>query len=205
MIVAAIPDFEEDVETLGRALGSLGEAVLGLVYAGGIRGPLEEGFAGPDAPFGTQAEMREYGFRLARNHSASWVLQMDADERLVNGELLAPILSAHRRCYPLPIVQENGRMTLAPFKCLESRPLTFVASCDQIRWPDLDEVWRLSGYTAPDELIEALLELPHLVHEPSLRPEGRRSVRLPEVERVPGAVQWPLPPLTLKPKERLYV
>lgn len=206
-ILAAIPDYQEAAETRERAAASLRESGLDCVfYPGGVRGPTEEGFAGDTGVFASQAQMRQHGFALACQHGADWVLQMDADERLIHGHLLAPILARTARAYPIPIVQENGDMTLAPFKCLQARPLEFVASCDQIRWPDQPEtVWCLSGYPAPEPLRLVLLGLPHLLHEPSLRPGRRRSVRLPEVERTPDAVPWPLPVLTLSKRSHSHV
>lgn len=155
--------------------------------------------------------MRDHGRRWAQRRGARWLLQLDADEVLVNGELLRPLLERWPfAAYPIPLVQENGQTTLAPFKCLQL-PARIVACSEYVQFGRAGRtprsharIWNLAGYSCPPELRTALLELPFLLHTPSRRGPGiRAGARLSfeelAVERRPAnAVQWPLPPLTLR-------
>ncbi len=204
-IVASTPAWNEPEELLRRCVASAAVAVdRHYVYAGGIASLVDGG------KWATQGAMRDHGRAWAQGRRARWFLQLDADEALVNGELLRPILERWAwPAYPLAYVQEDGQMTLAPFKCFRL-PARIVACSEYVQLGRPGHVparnapvWNLAGYAAPEELRAALLELPFLFHSPSLRrPPIRRALRLSRdelsVEQRPDAVQWPLPPLTLQ-------
>ncbi len=210
VIVASTPAWNERSELLARCLRSArGSVDRHRIYRGGIR-RLGTGL------WETQATMRDAGRAWAvrwararcraepgrRGEVAVWLLQLDADESLVHGELLRPILERWpHAAYPLPLVQEDGQTTLAPFKLFRARGARIVACSEYIRWGG--PIYNLAGYSCPPELRDALLELPFLLHTPGLRGPGiRTGARLSLEElaietRPANAVQWVLPPLTL--------
>lgn len=208
-IIATTPAWNEPVELLERAARSVADICdLHHVYAGGIA-RLTGG------PWETQATMRDAGRvwawdrgrRRVGRGGTTWFLQLDADEALVNGEQLRACLEHWPwPAYPLPLVQEDGQTTLAPFKLLRL-PARIVACSEYVRFGGGDRtVWNLAGYSCPPRLREALLEGPFLFHTPGLRARYgepiRAGVRLSleelAIEQRPAdAVQWPLPPLTL--------
>jgi hypothetical protein len=198
-IVAAVPVWNEDQQTVRRCLLSLEGIAQVYVYQGAVANFLTHIDSDAAARFATSREMRQHGLDKAERWEADWCLQIDCDERLVNGGLLAPLLASGRfsHAFPLPRIEEDGGWGVMPFKCVRV-PATLVASCDHFLIAG--ETWRLSGYPPPpEELRPALLRLPHLVHEPSRR-NPPRPVRLGAVEhleRIGDAPVLPLPPLTL--------
>lgn len=198
-IVAGIPAWDEPAQLIEGARRSCLALDSAFYFVGGLR-PLNGGFGN----FESEGAMRDYGRRLAYATRATWYLQLDADERLIHGELLRPILAHWRlEAYPLPYVLEDGTVTLAPCKLIRA-DAAIAAHCDFIRLPSAPaRILCLSGYQAPPQLRDALLELPHLVHEPWRRDElgaGKRRLSRDELllEPRPAADQWPLPPLTLE-------
>jgi len=203
-IVASTPAWNEDSNLLGRCERSVyGVVDRHYVYAGGIARLVDGG------RWATQGAMRDHGRQWAQERRARWFLQLDADEALVNGELLRAILERWAwPAYPLAYVQEDGQTTLAPFKCFRL-PARIVACSEYVQLGRPGHaparsapVWNLAGYACPLELRACLLELPFVFHTPSLRsPPIRRAVRLSRdelsVEPRPDAIQWPLPSLTL--------
>jgi hypothetical protein len=143
--------------------------------------------------FTSQAELRDEGRRQAEETGGDWWLQLDADERLVQGETLALTLDDwYARAYPLPRLEEDGSISVCPYK-LVRLPCQLVQGCDHFTWPGEDVVWRMSlQYSAHENLREYLLAGPYLIHQPSLRPEGTlRLGRVEDRERRPDdAVQW---------------
>lgn len=205
MIVASTPAWNEPARLLERArLSVRGTVDHHYVYEGGIA---QLAFGGR---WRTQAQMRDHGREWAQQTTAAratlgyhvWLLQLDADEALVHGDRLRATLERWPHpAYPLPLVQENGDATLAPFKLLRL-PAEIVACSEYVRFAGDSTTWNLAGYRLPAELRPALLEGPFLLHTPGLRQGIRRAVRLSRDElavetRPDGAVQWPLPPLTL--------
>lgn len=198
-IVAGCPVWEEHELTVARARASVQPfGIPFFTYEGGVA---------HGKNFKTQAEMRQHGLTLAwKAHRAEWYLQLDADERLRNAELLAPILEGCKwNAHPLPLLQEDGSLLLAPFKLVSTNcgATRIVACAEYFQFNEGGSVYCLAGYTAPEELRDNLLQLPYLEHCPSDRPPSRRSERLSEDEpwlepRPTSAVQWPLPPLTLQ-------
>lgn len=208
-IVACTPAWNEPPGLLERCALSVRDVCdRHHVYAGGIA-RLTGG------QWATQAEMRDAGRAWAQRHGRSvlgiggavWLLQLDADETLVNGEQLRPLLERWPwPAYPLPLVQEDGQTTLAPFKLIRL-PARIVACSEYVRFRGDATTWNLAGYGCPPELRAALLELPFLFHTPGLRgfygsapirAGARLSLEELHVEQRPAnAVQWPIPPLTL--------
>lgn len=204
-IMAVTPAWNEPASLLKRArLSVAGAADRHYVLEGGIARLVVGG------RWRTQSEMRdagrkwaqEQGRRLVGRDGTVWLLQLDADEALVHGDKLRPLLERYPwPAYPLPLVQENGDTTLAPFK-LFRLPARIVACSEYVRFARDSRTWNLAGYACPPELREALLAGPFLFHTPGLRKGLRRSARLSYEElnietRPVDAVQWPLPPLTL--------
>ena len=196
-----MPIWQEDPRLVNAALEScLSCCDATFFFEGGLR-PLNGG----RGRFESEAAMRDTGRLWALECAgADWYLQIDADEWLVHGELLRPILAHWRHdAYPLPYLLEDGTLMLAPCKLIRA-DAAIAAHCDFIRLPSQPEqVYCLSGYQAPLELRDAMLELPHLAHEPWRRAEaGDEKPRLSadelRLEPRPEAPQWPLPPLTLE-------
>lgn len=203
-IFAATPAWNEPSELLELCQACAADAVdRHYVFEGGV-----ERLTG--GPWKTQAAMRDHGRQWAQKRGARWLLQLDADELLINGQLLRPILERWLwPAYPIPLVQEHdGQTTLAPFKLLRL-PARIVAHSEYVQLsrpgrmpPRSAPIHNLAGYTCPPELRRPLLELPFLLHVPGRRPGIRRAERLSRWElslepRPPDAIAWPLPPLTL--------
>jgi hypothetical protein len=208
IIYASTPAWEEPAELVERCtLSTEGVVDHHSVYRGGIASVT----AGA-GPWATQAAMRDAGRQAAEAWAAMmgrqdehlWLLQLDADEALVNGERLRELLADYRpRAYPIGYVQEDGQLTLAPFK-LFRLPARIVACSEYVRFGRERTTYCLAGYEAPAELRAPLLARPFIYHTPSARtPLTRRYRRLSDVEleieeRPATAVQWPLPSLTLR-------
>jgi len=203
-LVATTPHYDEDPATLARAVASLPPQFHSFTYEAPLRrltgGAHVEGHG---RHFGTESELRNFGRMHAQQVGAKWWLQLDADERLVNGEQLQAILEHWPtpayplpRCYPLPRVEEDGAVTFCPYK-LVRLPCRLVVGCDHFRFGDELTLWRLSvDRSATEYERPTLLQGPHLLHEPSRRTSSRP--RLGTVENVleprPAyAVEWPLP------------
>lgn len=205
LICATTPYSDDDVLRSCVAQESLPPSFAAFSYRatlGALTGGAHMEAHGRD--FGTESSLRNFGRLHAQQIDARWWLQLDADERLVNGEQLTDILtsSPYRysvRAYPLPRLEESGAVSICPYK-LVRLPAELVAGCDHFRFPFWTGpvVWRLSAdRSATEQEIPALLQGPHLIHEPSLRPAGARP-RLGTLENVletrpPNAVEWPLP------------
>lgn len=181
IVYAGTPVYCEDDATLERARLSVLE-LDGWATFRSDRPALDEG------------AMRRQGFELAREHGADWYLQLDADERLVGAADLRERLAATAGpFYPLPYVQEDGQVTLAPFKLARPDQVELVAHSDYFRVAG--RVYCCSGYRWASPSTPAELGLPHLLHEPSRRRQRHR--RLSDVEldlepRPADAVQWPV-------------
>ena len=133
-----------------------------------------------------EARVRQIGLELAYGVGADWYLQIDADERLVRGELLYDYLGlAASPWWPLPYVQENGDVTVAPCKLirLDARPRCYLASDvyvfdAQAAQGNTTAPTLLSGYVFPEVAKHLLEELPVLLHVPSARPDAGTRRRL---------------------------
>lgn len=208
IVYASTPAWEEPRELLERCTVSTAGVVDNHhVYEGGIAG-VTAGMG----PWRTQGEMRDAGRRAAdewaREHGREderlWLLQLDADEALVNGERLRELLEHWpHRAFPIGYAQEDGQLSLAPFK-LFRLPARIVACSEYVRFGRDRTTYDLAGYNVPPELRELILARPFIYHTPSARtPLTRRYRRLSDVEleietRPATAVHWPLPPLTLR-------
>lgn len=210
-IVASTPAWNEPEALLERSHASVAGVVdWHNVYPGGVR-------ALTGGPWVNQSAMREHGRVRALEWAADhrrrprgdvWFLQLDADELLVHGERLRPILERWpHAAFPIPLVQESGDTTLAPFKLFRARDAKIVACSEYVRLGQgrAGTLYNLAGYMLPPEVPrDALLDAwPFLFHTPSARGPGiragaRLSLEELSVETRPDdAIQWPLPPLTL--------
>lgn len=126
-----------------------------------------------------EAWTRQRGLDNARRLGADWYLQIDADERLIDGGRLYEYLSQHAGglgWWPLPYLQEQGWTTVAPCKLIR------VADAECFLASDVytigGRVTLLSGFSWPAELDPILPSLPRLLHIPSARPDapGRRRL-----------------------------
>lgn len=196
MIVATLPIWQEPDILVAQATASCVHVGVRVIrYPGGIVG------AG-GGRYDSEAAMRRHGLRLARAAGASWWLQLDADEQLVNGDQLPALLAGwpriggdHPHAYPLPYRQENGDLTLAPFKLVDARA-ELAAHSDYFYAGAGTPVYCLSGFTLPAELAAVALAGPFLDHRPSLRRNGgHRRLSLDELSLEPrplNALPFPI-------------
>lgn len=204
-ICATTPHYDEPPDLLARCLESLPRTFHSYDYSAPLRRLVGGGHVEPHGRhFATESKLRDFGRQHAQQIGARWWLQLDADERLVNGRTLQAILEHWPtpapplpRCYPLPRLEESGAVSICPYK-LVMLPCRLVVGCDHFTFGDVT-TWRLSAdRSATEQEAPALLAGPHLVHEPSLRPSSRRTARIGTMENVlqkrpAHAVEWPLP------------
>ncbi|MGH7345918.1 MAG: hypothetical protein ACREK4_13470 [Candidatus Rokuibacteriota bacterium] len=187
-IIAGVLAYDEHPDTIAAALATVAALDDAIVF--GESGSIESERG--------EAAARQAGLEWARIAGADWYLQLDADERLVHGELLHDLLAEHHpRAYPLPYVSERGWITLAPFKLFRAKGARIELGSDVISW-DGEEPWLLSGFAFPPELRHVVRAMPHLLHLPSERPDAATRRRLSE--RIEGSDlariltrKWPLP------------
>lgn len=192
LIVAGVLNWNERPRTLAHAVASAAAVDLAFTFGNTkpIRSELEE------------AQVRSLGLERAQRMDAEWYLQLDADERLVHGELLRDYLPHFTgQAWPLPYVLEGGVVTVAPFKLIRAPGARIVLGCDVIDFGDGPRL--CSGFSFPPELERALPALPHLLHVPSERPDADERPRLSE--RIEGTdtsgLRQSIPPLEI-PRER---
>lgn len=174
-VVAAIPTWREDAHAIAGALASCRPLDCSFRYLGGVG-------SRPNDRYASHTEMRQYGMMVAREqYGADWVLQLDADERLHQGERLVEILQAYPGwAYPIPLVQETGQVTWAPFKLIRS-DCEIEYRMEYIRRDGI--LWVLTGY-APITLDDVPDGMPYIYHAPSIRKGDRSKDRLSTIEEV---------------------
>lgn len=139
----------------------------------------------------SQSEKRTVILEEARAGRCDWLLQIDADEQLHNGELLRPMLEqapAWSSCFPIPFEWAPGEWHGTLWKCVKVAAWRrWVAASDLLETIDGD-VYQVCtpGNRAPHvaELDDADLRrgLPWISHHADERPVGRRQLRVGELE-----------------------
>lgn len=168
-VIAAIPVWNEDAHTLAPALASCKPLHGAFRFVGDMR------------RFGTHHALRQYALERARDEfGADWLVQMDADERLCNGDKLVDYLQTYPGfAYPMPMIQDSGETSWAPFRCIRT-DVQIVSRCEYVKRNGT--VWCLTGYAAPP-LDSINLDEPYVFHNPGIRPPERRDVdRLSVIE-----------------------
>ena len=164
----------------------------------------------------SQSEKRTVLLDEARLAGCDWLLQIDADEQLHNGELLRPMLAAagDADVFPVPFEYAPGEWHGTLWKCVRVAAWRrWVAASDLLEHVD-GTVYQVctDGNRAPHvaELDDADLRrgLPWSSHHADERPAGRRAIRLGELEHVleplPANPPRPAyPTLDARPLERL--
>lgn len=155
----------------------------------------------------SQSEKRTVILEEARAGGCDWLLQIDADEQLHNGELLRPMLEkapAWASCFPVPFEWAPGEWYGTLWKCVRVAAWRrWVAACDLLETMAGD-VYQV---VTPDnraphaaELADADLRrgLPWISHHADERPAGRRQIRVGELEHdlepLPGDAPRPAYP-----------
>lgn len=140
----------------------------------------------------SQSAKRSWLLDTARTHGCDWLLQIDADERLHNAHLLRPFLDGWPAdAFPVPFEVDPGVMLGATWKCLRVNAWRKVVSGGAYIEHRDGTVYCVTppGNAAPgverfDNLEQYRQIAPWLSHHPELRPEGRRAIRLGEVEHI---------------------
>lgn len=241
-LVATIPTWR-DGAALEAAIASVVDHVDGVYVVDGvidgattspypIRGSDEEELRALELRYGDQLTIVRCGrpwdsqaakgnamLELARGHGRGaddpFVLVLDADEELHNGEKLRSYLGETRLngytwhqwrfpVYPIPFEVAPGQVVRACFKLLRAHVWEYVArwSFAQTRPGESAVPYFLGAEQVPVEEVELAKLGPWLSHHPERRPAGRADIRLSEVEAIlaspPTAwLTYPMPPHTL--------
>lgn len=154
----------------------------------------------------SQSEKRTVLLDEARICDCDWLLQIDADEQLHNGELLRPMLEhvdERFGVFPVPFEYAPGEWYGTLWKCVRVAAWRrWLAASDLLEdWNG--DAWQVvtDGNRAPHaaELVDADLRrgLPWISHHADERPAGRRAIRLGDLEHV-------LEPLPTDPPRPAY-
>jgi hypothetical protein len=191
-----------DGEALDQCLQSLTGVVDGIVL---IPGPLQflaevdaervigddyRRFEGPrnppvvtlvDAPWPTLADKRNAGLANARHQGADWVLAIDADEQLHNGDQLRATLAHYPyQAYPIAFISDDvGKVTRAPWKVYRADRWWHVAQSSFMRFEaERSVVYQLEPQDEQGLDRELATLLPHITHHPERRPQWRQVPEL---------------------------
>lgn len=137
----------------------------------------------PEGAWTSLSHKREVGRQYAVNHlDADWILAIDADEILRNGELLRDTLrTSPYLAFPIPFVSDDvGKVTRAPWKVYRAGRWTHVAQSSFMRLEA--GVKSVTYQLEPQDekgLDRAIAEmLPYLEHHPEWRPDWRQDPAL---------------------------
>jgi hypothetical protein len=202
---------DKTVESLGGIQDELliADGMINAVPQSGL--PLTEEHIGewfPDAHISShvwdsQSVKRTWLLEKARSLRCDWLLQIDADERLHNGDRLKAWLPTWGGdAFPIPFQVEPWQLLCATWKCIRVGAWTRVAAGGAY-------IEHVDGtvycVVPPDGRVPDGAEkfLPLLTHHPDERPPGRRDIRLGELE---NSLEPPPPdapeyrPLDLRPR-----
>ncbi len=130
----------------------------------------------------SQSVKRTWLLEKARSLRCDWLLQIDADERLHNGDRLKAWLPTWGGdAFPIPFQVEPWQLLCATWKCIRVGAWTrVVAGGAYIEHVD----GTVYCVVPPDGRVPDGAEkfLPLLTHHPDERPPGRRDIRLGELE-----------------------
>lgn len=178
MIVGLVAAYQEDAHELALVIANLRQACGHVIV---LADPADD----PPALFSNdwhrvtwatgvyahERDKRNALLHLAKARSigrGDWLLSLDSDERLVFPWELGPLLARFRNdlpAYPLPRVEPDGVITLAPCKLLCGDVDRFVYLDYGVEWRG--ESWDLDPITVPGH--RALIGWPHVVHYGSAR------------------------------------
>ncbi len=145
-------------------------------------------------PWDSQSQKRTWLLDKARQLGCDWLLQIDADERLHGAAKLREWLpSWGYDAFPLPFQVEPDQLLCATWKCLRVAAWSrVVAGGAYIEHADGNVYCVVPPDGRPPA--EASSFLPWISHHPDERPEGRRMIRLGELEEAleppPPALEW---------------
>ena len=129
----------------------------------------------------TQSQMRQCTLALAKALNCDWLLAIDADEQLMNGELLRPWLEVWRfDAFPLPFHVDENTVANAAFKLLHVPSWRRYVCQGSILENQAGQLVQVLGQTRWTKTRDG--NIPYLAHRPELRPAGRRQLRLSEHE-----------------------
>lgn len=139
----------------------------------------------------SQSQKRTALLDWAREEGCDWLLELDADERLENPGLLRPMLEQAPHfadVFPVPFEYAAGEWYGTLWKCVRvDRWRRWVAACDLLEYVDRSVYLAVApGNRAPhtadltDEQIHG--GLPWISHHPAARRDGRRELRIGDVE-----------------------
>lgn len=193
-----------DGDALLNALASLEGVVDDVVIADGLIDGVDAGEREPFTPYDelrgaadaadpvavaimqrtwpTQSAQCDYLLSQARALEADWLLKIDADEQLVNGDRLRPWLDVWGYdAFPLPFYFDTHRQAQpAAYKCLHVPDWRRFSCQGSILENHRGEHVRVMGQSTWAD--PAAAGMPYLIHRPELRPEWRQSIRLSEHE-----------------------
>lgn len=130
----------------------------------------------------SQSKQRDWTLQTARRLGCDWLLVIDADEQLANPQQLRPWLQAWQfDAFPIPFYfDDRSQAAPAAFKCLHvPHWRRYVCQGNMLENLRGETVQVIGQNRWADALAE---KMPQLRHRPELRPEGRRSLRLSELE-----------------------
>lgn len=191
-------DAQPDVRLLcdgviaGVDAGDLADTTPGLADEKTAHPALPWSYECASRRWSSQSAKRTWLLDKAREHDCDWLLQIDADERLHNAHLLRPFLDGWPAdAFPVPFEVDPGVMLGATWKCLRVDAWRQVVSGGAYIEHVNGTVYCVTppGNIAPgverfDNLESYRRIAPWLSHHPDLRPEGRKQIRLGEVEHV---------------------
>lgn len=139
-----------------------------LCFPGGIVGLVPD----EKALWESQGEMRDWGRKRLLDRGMDWIIQLDADERLMHGELLYDILPRWDSYFPIPYISVfRDVMTFAPSKVIRST-CVIRSHSEFIALSGDGATFDHSGYNAWDFSLPS--SLPHILHLDAKRDPATR-------------------------------
>lgn len=119
----------------------------------------------------------------AKQLDVDWLLYIDADQELHNGEHLRPYLESWGGdAFPIP--RQDQRRHLCPWQCVRVSAFTrYVAGCFILETTSGEQV-SLVPPGGPDESLFEFERMPWISHHPNRRPPWRRKQRLGQLETI---------------------
>lgn len=130
----------------------------------------------------SQSQQRQWTLEAAKAHRCDWLLAIDADEQLCNGDALRPWLEVWKwDAFPLPFYfTDTEAAQPAAFKCLHVPDWNRYVVQGSILENRRGEVVQVHGQNLWHQAKES--GMPYLIHRPELRSEQRQRIRLSEHE-----------------------
>lgn len=130
----------------------------------------------------TQSQQRDWTLQTARELGCDWLLVVDADEELRNGDMLRPWLQVWAwDAFPIPFYFDEERKGCpSAWHCLHIPDWRRYVCQGNMLENNNGEIVQLVGQTWWTQGREH--GMPYLAHRPELRPEARRNIRLSDFE-----------------------